>query len=89
MAPVLEAMARGVPVACSDRGSLPEVAGNAALIFNPSDSHAITAAIETLLFNEMEAERYRAAGKERVTHFSWDSTARQTIATYSRALAMN
>ena len=47
--PVLEAMARGVPVACSDRSSLPEVAGDAALLFDPGDPSAIAAAIESLL----------------------------------------
>ncbi len=41
--PVLEAMQRGVPVACSDRSSLPEVAGDAALLFDPDDPRAIAA----------------------------------------------
>lgn len=85
--PVLEAMARGVPVACSDRGSLKEVAGNAALIFNPEDTSAMTAAIENLLFDRREAERLSAAGRRRATQFSWETTARETVATYQKALA--
>ena len=47
--PVLEAMARGVPVACSNASSLPEVAGEAALLFDPHDERAIAAALERLL----------------------------------------
>ena len=43
---MLEALQRGVPVACSDRSSLPEVAGDAALLFDPDDPAAIAAAIE-------------------------------------------
>jgi glycosyltransferase involved in cell wall biosynthesis len=59
--PVLEAMARGVPVACSDRSSLPEVAGDAALLFDPGDPSAIAAAIESLLGDLALAARLRAA----------------------------
>ena len=51
--PVLEAMARGVPVACSNASSLPEVAGDAALLFDPHDERAIAAAIERLLRKAM------------------------------------
>jgi glycosyltransferase involved in cell wall biosynthesis len=84
--PVLEAMARGVPVACSNRGALPEVAGDAALIFEAEDASAIAGAIEKMLFDDREAERLRQAGKKRVTRFSWDANARQTISTYSKVL---
>ena len=47
--PVLEAMARGVPVACSDRPALPEVAGDAALLFDPTDQAAVTDAVRRLI----------------------------------------
>ena len=47
--PVLEAMARGVPVACSDRPALPEVAGDAALLFDPTDQSAVTDAVRRLI----------------------------------------
>ena len=81
--PVLEAMARDVPVACSDRSSLPEVAGDAALLFDPLDVRSIAAAIERL---PQEAARLRAAGRERVRSFSWDRTAELTVESYRRAL---
>lgn len=83
--PVLEAMARGIPVACSDVSSLPEVAGDAALLFEPNDTEAIAAAIERLLGDPAEAERLRAAGRGRVREFSWQRTARLTLETYARA----
>jgi glycosyltransferase involved in cell wall biosynthesis len=85
--PVLEAMARGVPVACSDRASLPEVAGGAALLFDPSDAGAMAAAIERLLGDPAEADRLRAAGRARAAGFTWARTAELTLAAYERALA--
>jgi glycosyltransferase involved in cell wall biosynthesis len=84
--PVLEAMARGVPVACSDRASLPEVAGEAALLFDPSDPAAIAAALETLLGDPAVAERLRRAGRARVAGFTWARAAELTLASYERAL---
>ena len=85
--PVLEAMARGVPVACSNASSLPEVAGNAALLFDPRDVAAIAATIERLFADRAEAERLRALGLERARLFSWERTARLTLESYRRALA--
>ena len=82
--PVLEAMARGVPVACSDRSSLPEVAGDAAVLFDPEDPRAIAAAITRTV---AEAERLRAAGRERAAAFTWERTAELTASSYERALA--
>ena len=84
--PVLEAMRRGVPVACSDRSSLPEVAGDAALLFHPEDPRAITAAIERLLGDRAEAERLRVAGRAQSARFTWAATARATAASYDRAM---
>jgi glycosyltransferase involved in cell wall biosynthesis len=84
--PVLEAMARGVPGACSDRASLPEVAGDAALLFDPSDPAAIRAAIERLLSDAELRERLGRAGLERAAKFTWERTARATAASYERAL---
>src|SRR6185437_5322879 len=83
--PVLEAMARGVPVACSNASSLPEVAGAAALLFDPHDEAAIAAALERLLADRREAERLRARGLERVREFTWERTARLTLESYRRA----
>jgi len=84
--PVLEAMRRGVPVACSNRSSLPEVAGDAALLFDPEDPRAITAAVERLLRDPADAQRLRAAGREQAARFTWAATARATVASYERAL---
>jgi glycosyltransferase involved in cell wall biosynthesis len=84
--PVLEAMAAGVPVACSDRSSLPEVAGDAALLFDPADPGAIAAAIERVLADPAEAQRLRAAGRARAATFTWRRTAELTLAGYEAAL---
>ncbi len=84
--PVLEAMARGVPVACSNASSLPEVAGEAALLFDPHEERAIAAALERLLSDPAEAERLRARGLERARQFTWERTARLTLQSYGRAL---
>jgi glycosyltransferase involved in cell wall biosynthesis len=84
--PVLEAMARGVPVACSNRSSLPEVAGEAALVFDPEDVEAIGSALERLLTDAALAERLRAAGREQAALFTWERTAELTVDSYRRAL---
>jgi glycosyltransferase involved in cell wall biosynthesis len=85
--PVLEAMARGVPVACSNASSLPEVAGDAALLFDPHEEAAIAGALELLLTDRPEAERLRARGLERAGRFTWERTARATLAGYARAMS--
>jgi glycosyltransferase involved in cell wall biosynthesis len=85
--PVLEAMAHGTPVACSDRWSLPEVAGDAALLFDPDDQDAVTQAVQRLLTDDDLAARLRTAGPERARQFTWARTARATLDSYRRALA--
>jgi glycosyltransferase involved in cell wall biosynthesis len=85
--PVLEAMARGVPVACSDRAALAEVVGPAALRFDPESPRAIADAITALLTDEPERHRLRRAGPEQARRFTWEATARGVLASYERALA--
>ena len=85
--PVLEALVRGVPVACSNATSLPEVAGEAALYFDPLDTGAITVAIERLLREPGLRERLAGAGPERARSFSWEKTARRTLESYQLAIA--
>jgi glycosyltransferase involved in cell wall biosynthesis len=85
--PVLEAMARGVPVACSNASSLPEVAADAALLFDPHQPAAIADALRRLLDDRALSERLRAMGVRRVTEFTWERTARLTLESYARALA--
>jgi glycosyltransferase involved in cell wall biosynthesis len=82
--PVLEAMARGLPVACSGIGTLREVAGDAALLFDPESEPAIAVAIERLLADPRERERLRIAGRERAERFTWAAAAAGTLAAYGR-----
>lgn len=84
--PVVEAMARGVPVACSDRSSLPEVAGGAALLFDPEDAGAIGAAMRRLLEDGALRGRLAEAGRARAAELTWERTADLTAASYRRAL---
>lgn len=83
--PVLEAMARGLPVACSDRGSLREVAGDAARMFDPEQPAAIAAAVEAVLGDRALAERLRAAGRIQAARFTWAACAAATLAVYERS----
>jgi glycosyltransferase involved in cell wall biosynthesis len=85
--PVLEAMARGVPVATSNCTSLAEVAGDAALLFDPEDKASIAQAIERLLHDADLATRLGAAGVEQAARFSWERAAEGTVDSYRRALA--
>ncbi len=85
--PVLEAMARGVPVACSESSSLPEVAGDAALLFDPREEGQIAAAIRRLLEEPGLAAMLRERGLERAREFSWRRSAALTLESYARALS--
>jgi glycosyltransferase involved in cell wall biosynthesis len=84
--PVLEAMARRVPVACSNSSSLPEVAGEAALLFDPRQERDIADAMRRLLGDEQLRERLRGLGAARAQRFTWEQTARLTLDSYARAL---
>jgi glycosyltransferase involved in cell wall biosynthesis len=85
--PILEAMHHGVPVACSRTSALPEVAGDAARYFDPTDPNEIAAAILELLEDRSLADRLVAAGRQRIGRFTWKATAEATIASYERALS--
>jgi glycosyltransferase involved in cell wall biosynthesis len=85
--PVLEAMARGVPVACSDIPVLREVASGAAVMFDPAAPESIAAAIARLNSDEELRRELVALGHERVHQFTWERTAQATLASYRRALA--
>jgi glycosyltransferase involved in cell wall biosynthesis len=85
--PVLEAMARGIPVATSARTSLAEVAGDAALLFDAEDERSIAAAIDRLLHDQALAETLAAAGVRQAARFTWEAAAAATVASYRRALA--
>ncbi len=77
--PILEAMACGVPVACSNLSSMPEIAGGAAVLFDPLDSDSIAKGILSIILSGEEAIDIGRRGLERSTDFSWEKTARQTL----------
>jgi glycosyltransferase involved in cell wall biosynthesis len=85
--PILEAMRRGVPLACSRASALPEVAGDAARYFDPYDVADIAAALIELLEDRALAARLVALGRERERSFTWEATARGTLESYARAWA--
>jgi glycosyltransferase involved in cell wall biosynthesis len=85
--PVLEAMARGVPVACSNVSALPEVAGDAALLFDPESQEQITAALRRLLADRELARTLIEGGHARVDEFTWRRTGQLSLAGYRRALS--
>ena len=85
--PVLEAMAMGVPVVCSDTSSLPEVAGVAALYADPNDIGAWTGQLAEVLKNKKTANALRERGRLRAKEFSWEKTASETVKAYRDALA--
>jgi glycosyltransferase involved in cell wall biosynthesis len=76
--PVLEAFAAGIPVLTSTVSSLPEVAGDAALLVDPRDPAALAAGLERLLGDDGLREGLRRAGRERARAFSWETTAART-----------
>ena len=80
--PVLEAMACGCPVVASDRSSLPEVAGDAALLINPSDERALAEAMLRVLTDACLGQSLRARGLSQATRFSWPLTAQRTLKVY-------
>lgn len=85
--PVLEAMASGVPVLTSDRASLPEVAGGAALLVNPEDTEAMTAGLEQLLTDNDWRSVAVNQGLRQAQRFSWERCIEETVAVYQQALA--
>jgi glycosyltransferase involved in cell wall biosynthesis len=85
--PPLEAMARGVPVITTTRGSLAEVVGDAALTVDPDSVKELAEAMAVLLADHSERERLRAAGLQQAAKFSWERTAELTAASYRRSAA--
>jgi glycosyltransferase involved in cell wall biosynthesis len=84
--PVLEAMASKVPVVCANAGSLPEVAGDAAVLFDPTDVQDIARAIREVLQDDALRERRIAQGLKRVERFSFRRTAEETLDLYREVL---
>ena len=83
--PVVEAMASGTPVVCSNVSSLPEIAGDAALLVAPDDVEGAAQAVAAVLRDPQKAETMRHKGLEQAARFSWEKTARETLAAYEEA----
>lgn len=81
--PVLEAMACGCPVVCSNLSSLPEVAGDAALMVDPTDDHALADAMHVALTDPQTRNSLITKGLERSALFSWEETARRTLRVFN------
>ena len=82
--PVLEAMACGCPVVSSNASSLPEVAGDAAILVDPLDVSGMTHAMDRVLSDSDLRQALRAKGLVQAAKFSWDQTARDTLAVYQK-----
>ncbi|HEY2291511.1 MAG TPA: glycosyltransferase family 1 protein [Thermoanaerobaculia bacterium] len=85
--PVLEAFAAGCPVALSDTSSLPEIAGDAALYFDPTNVTSMGGTLIFLLSNNTLRQVLIHRGRERLKRFSWATTAERTAAVYKRCLS--
>jgi glycosyltransferase involved in cell wall biosynthesis len=85
--PVLEALACGAPVVCSNSSSLPEVAGDAALMANPLDTDTLAGAMRLALEDENLREALRERGLRQAQRFSWQNTAQRTLDLYRITLA--
>ncbi len=81
--PIVEAMQRGVPVACSDASALPEIAGGAARLFDPHSAQSVAEAVRELLD---DPEPWIARGRARAAELTWERTAEATLDVYRRAL---
>jgi glycosyltransferase involved in cell wall biosynthesis len=82
--PPLEAMACGLPVICSNATALPEVVGEAALLFDPMDEDGLVQTMERMLEDHRLREEYTARGRENASHFRWELTAQKTIEVYEQ-----
>jgi alpha-1,3-rhamnosyl/mannosyltransferase len=80
--PVLEALACGTPVITSDRGSLAEIAGRAAMLVDPRNVSEIAEALAAVVRDGSEASRLRAAGPIRAAEFTWTRTAERHVELY-------
>jgi glycosyltransferase involved in cell wall biosynthesis len=84
--PILDAMARGVPVLTSNRSATREVAGSAALLIDPADVESIASGLLRIVHNPTLRSQMRQAGLARVKEFSWEKTVAQTWSVYQELL---
>ncbi|MEN6371579.1 MAG: glycosyltransferase family 1 protein [Armatimonadota bacterium] len=86
--PVIEAMACGTPVVTSNVSSMPEVAGDAAVLVDPNDTEAISRGLLELLNDKKLREKMIRRGRERAAEFSWKRTANETVAVYESLISL-
>jgi alpha-1,3-rhamnosyl/mannosyltransferase len=84
--PVIEAMACGTPVVCSNTSSLPEAAGDAALLIDPLDVNALAETIGRVLASQELRQYLREKGLAQAARFSWQQTAQQTLIAYNNVI---
>jgi glycosyltransferase involved in cell wall biosynthesis len=84
--PVLEAMACGTPVICSNTSSLPEVAGNAAIMVSPNDVNELVSAMALIVLHKSERDLLIQKGVQHARQFSWEATARKTLVAYRQVV---
>jgi glycosyltransferase involved in cell wall biosynthesis len=84
--PLMEAMAAGVPVITSKVSSMPEIAGGAARLVDPTNEGEITSALAALADDPSLREELRTRGRERAREFSWEAAARRTLEIYTDVL---
>jgi glycosyltransferase involved in cell wall biosynthesis len=82
--PIIEAMACGLPIITSNRSSMPEVAGDATILVDPTDETAMTQALGNILTDEETRNTLIRRGYERVKFFSWENTAKKYLAVFNR-----
>lgn len=75
---LIEAMAAGLPIACSNRGPMPEILMDGGVLFDPEDPSSIAAALESLLTDHALRTRCAARARELASHYSWSRCARET-----------
>jgi glycosyltransferase involved in cell wall biosynthesis len=80
--PILEAMACGRAVACSNTSAMPEVADSAAILFDPDSDDEIALAVRDLLLNPELRQRMERLGMQRAAMYSWENTASKTLDLY-------
>jgi alpha-1,3-rhamnosyl/mannosyltransferase len=85
--PILEAMACGCPVVCANSACLPETAGGAAMLVDPHEAEELAAALDQLVENETLQGEMSERGRRRAALFTWEKTARRTLAVFSAVTA--
>ena len=82
--PILEAWKNNCPICISNASCFPEIAGNAAAFFDPHDTHSMASTIESILYDDRFRDDLIRRGQERLSLFSWDNAAQQTIDVYQK-----